>query len=96
MKKFFTLIAVALVAVGANAQDEYTDLGDVITNGEIKYQKSACKTGDFAAYKAENLVNFVSGEWVTGEKTQGTARVAVDPSDLKAWQEREFELQYNS
>ena len=89
MKKFFTLIAVALVAVGANAQDEYTNLGDVITNGEIKYQKSACKTGEFEKYKAENLVNFVSGEWVTGEKTQGTSRVVVDPSQLATWQEDE-------
>ncbi|MCR4835117.1 MAG: hypothetical protein K5899_01850 [Bacteroidaceae bacterium] len=85
MKKFFTLIACALVAGSAFAQDEYTDLGDVITNGSISYQRKA-KT-DLSLYPEAQLVNFVSGEWVTGEKTQGTSRVVVDPSDAAAWDE---------
>ena len=84
MKKFFTLIAVALVAVGANAQN-FKPAVELITNGSIAYQRSACKTGEFDKYKAENLVNFVSREWNTGVQTNATSRVVVDPAELGAW-----------
>ena len=85
MKKFFTLIACALVAGSAFAQDEFTDLGDVVTNGKISYQRKA--KADLSLYPTDQLVNFVSGEWFTGEKTEGTSRVVVDPSDAAAWDE---------
>ena len=74
MKKFFTLIACALVAGSAFAQN-YKDLGDVITNGGIKRTSTEA-----------DLVNFVSAEWLLNaesgevEKVQGTPRVVVDPT----------------
>lgn len=83
MKKFFTLIAIALVAVSASAQDEYTDLGEQVTNGKIAYNIKA-KT-DLSQYPADKLVNFVSGEWATGAKTEGTSRVVVDPADASSF-----------
>ncbi|MCR5316291.1 MAG: hypothetical protein K6E52_10385 [Bacteroidaceae bacterium] len=82
MKKIFTLIAVALVAISASAQDAK----DEITNGKIAY-KPAIKSGDFSKYPATQLVNFVVNEWVNGEKVSvGTARVTVDPVDADAWE----------
>ena len=75
MKKFFTLIACALVAGSAFAQD-YTDLGNLITNGTIPYKK--------AGYTAEDLPNFVSAEWKGEEKVTGVPRVVVDPDDVDA------------
>ena len=74
MKKFFTLIACALVAGSAFAQN-YKNLGNVITNGEIKRTSTEA-----------DLVNFVTAEWIenaeTGEvaKVQGIPRVVVDPT----------------
>jgi len=80
MKKFFTLIAVALVAFSASAQ-EYEGAKDVVTNGNIAYDK-AINDGDFSLYPEDKLVNFVVNEWVDGVKRAvSTARVAVDPDD---------------
>ena len=85
MKKFFTLIAIALVAISASAQD-FDDPKDEITNGKIAY-KPAIKSGDFSKYPATQLVNFVVNEWLNGEKVSvGTARVTVDPDDADAWE----------
>ena len=83
MKKFFTLIAVALVAVSASAQD-YKDLGEQITNGKIAWN-NLCKDGDFSKYPASKLTCFVTGDWATGERVEGTARVVVDPDDKDAF-----------
>ena len=93
MKKFFTLIACALVAGSAFAQDGWTPVEgkdgyvqkNLITNGNIAY-KPAINGGDFSKYPATQLVNFVVNEYPNGdgegEKTNvGTARVVVDPSD---------------
>ena len=80
MKKFFTLIACALVAGSAFAQD-YDDPVDVITNGTIEWN-NLCSDGDFSKYPEKKLVNFKVNEWVDGVKVNvGTARFTVDPVD---------------
>ena len=81
MKKFFTLIAVALVAISASAQE--SEMKEYITNGSIKYNIKA-KT-DLSQYPAAQLVNFVSNDYPNGSEGEkvatGTARVVVDPLD---------------
>jgi hypothetical protein len=92
MKKFFTLIACALVAGSAFAQnwtDSETTEGweekQVINNGKITWN-NLCADGDFANYPASKLTNFVVNEWIDGEKVDvGTARVTVDPIDADAF-----------
>jgi len=83
MKKFFTLIACALVAGSAFAQNEYKDPVELVKNGTIKYVP-AIKT-DLSKYPPAQLTSFVSKEWVTGEQVQGTPRVVVDPIDAANW-----------
>ena len=83
MKKIFTLIAIALVAISASAQD-YDDPVEVIKNGKIAwsakvYDKDA-GTADFANY-AGSLDFFYSQEWVEGVNRKEASRVTVDPDD---------------
>ena len=92
MKKFFTLIACALVAGSAFAQnwtDSETTEGweekQVINNGKITWN-NLCADGDFANYPASKLTNFVVNEWIDGAKVDvGTARVTVDPDDADSF-----------
>ena len=93
MKKFFTLIACALVAGSAFAQNwtasetEGWEEKQVITNGTIKYN-SKISGGDFSQYPATNLTNFVVNEWIDGVKANtATARVTVDPDQADAFAE---------
>ena len=94
MKKFFTLIACALVAGSAFAQDApakidgFKDPVNLIENGSIPYNIKI-KGGDFSQYPPSKLGNFVSREWVDpqgnpfeGERTDNEpSRITVDPSD---------------
>ncbi len=89
MKKFFTLIAIALVAISASAQD-YDDPVEVIKNGKIAwsskvYDKDA-GTADFANY-AGSLDFFYSQEWVEGVNRKEASRVTVDPDDADKFAE---------
>ena len=90
MKKFFTLIAVALVAISASAQE--SEMKEYITNGSIKYNIKA-KT-DLSQYPAAQLVNFVSNDYpngsegeITQEYTEAggrtTFKVSTNASDYK-------------
>ena len=98
MKKFFTLIACALVAGSAFAQD-YKDLGDQITNGKIAYNVKT-NTDDayevaMAKYPETKLVNFVSAEWVNGTKvTQAPRVVADDPATWESDPDGRYLLNY--
>jgi hypothetical protein len=89
MKKFFTLIACALVAGSAFAQD-YLDPVDVITNGKIAWNNQ-CADGDFSKYPAEKLANFYSQDWDEGAEEgtfvshKGATRVTVYPEEAAAF-----------
>lgn len=90
MKKFFTLIACALVAGSAFAQeDEYQDPVNAVENGKIawntKVYDDETGTADFANY-AGKLGNYQAHDFVTGTKEAFIApRVTVDPADKAAF-----------
>ena len=75
MKKFFTLIAVALVAFSASAQDE--ELVDFIggfANGKM-FNKSSNDDADLMSH-------FKSTEWIDGAQVAvAQSRVVKDPND---------------
>ena len=90
MKKFFTLIACALVAGSAFAQDApakidgFKDPVNLIKNGTIKYNVKAKE--DLSKYPEAQLASFVARDWTAGEnQTQGAPAVVPVPEDAANW-----------